>query len=249
MTAADFHRFIERMPSVELPPETNWDSLIDRYPYASSLYVCKVLAMNSGDASYDETLHRAAARTLSRSRLQWLVEGAPQLEYHWEETVSEPENSEVISAPSEEAKDAFLENEITEIIPSKPRSENVFGFSFVRVKSASAKKQAEVLPAASPVKTKGKKSKQQDLIDRFINEEPILQPRLEFGGESRQPDLARKSGKLQEEIISESMVMIYIRQKKYPQAIATLHKLCLKIPEKSDYFAALIKNLENQKPT
>jgi hypothetical protein len=42
------------------------------------------------------------------------------------------------------------------------------------------------------------------------------------------------------------MAYIYLKQKNTAKALDTFRKLQLKFPEKSDYFAALIKNLENQ---
>jgi len=248
MTAAEFSQLAQNPGSAGSRKQADWDLLVSRFPYAAAIHVLRVLNENPESADFPEILHLAAARTLSRSRLQFMMEGVPELEAEWLESstivpVDAPaEEAETISVPQPEAE-----------IPSLPTSGSglpEFGFSFVKVrntgKKATPKPQKKEIPAG---KSKAKKTRQQDLIDRFIHEEPILQPRLEFGEQGKLPDLARKSGKLQEEIVSESMAMIYIKQKKYPQAIATLHKLSLKFPDKSLYFAALIKNLENQKPT
>jgi hypothetical protein len=125
-----------------------------------------------------------------------------------------------------------------------------FGFTFVKIKPGD-KKKAKAEPKETHIKekTREKKSRQQDIMDRFIADEPLLQPRLDFSNGKKQADLSRKSGKLQEEVVSESMAMILIKQKKFSEAIKTLDKLSLKFPEKSAYFVALIKNLENQKPS
>jgi hypothetical protein len=249
MTAAEFHSLTQHYQDKEKLRQQDWESLIRLYPYAASLYVFRALAATEQDENYGEKLHQAAARILSRSQLQLMVEGAPELEPIWAESESRAEvfagELTPIEIPVYESDRLHQEPEMV-AAPSA-----AFGFSFVRVK-ATGKKQtmpvsASLLPDAP--KSTGKKSRQQNLMDKFIHEEPILQPRLDFGTQKKLPDLAKKSGKLQEEIISESMAMIYIRQKKLDQAIATLHKLSLKFPEKSAYFASLIKNLENQKPT
>lgn len=248
MTAAEFSQLAQMPGSAGSWKLADWDLLVSRFPYAAAIHVLRVLNENPESAGFPEILHLAAARTLSRSRLQFLMEGVPELEAEWLES----SNLVPVDAPAEEAETITIPQPEAEI-PSRPTAATglpEFGFSFVKVRNAGKKDppkpQKTEIPAS---KSKAKKTRQQDLIDRFIHEEHILQPRLEFGEQGKLPDLARKSGKLQEEIVSESMAMIYIKQKKYPQAIATLHKLSLKFPDKSLYFAALIKNLENQKPT
>lgn len=245
MTASEFLLATRAFQDKEKLREKDWISLISRFPYASSLYVFRALAAQAGQDDYDEILHQAAARTLSRSRLQLLVEGVPELEPVWMEIA--PEKKPDVAEPYPDTISAFTE-EAEALHPApgfKPQVE--FGFSFVRVKKKKNESAESILPAAT--KQKGKTTRQQDIMDKFIHEEPLLQPKLDFGSPKKLPDLAKKSGRLQEEIVSESMAMIYIRQKKFEQAITTLHKLSLKFPEKSAYFAALIKNLENQKPT
>jgi hypothetical protein len=202
------------------------------------------------DSEREKLLHQAAARTLSRSRLYYLTEGIPELEAEWliAESGKKSGGNEVLPVLSEIPDPVHIDEVAAE--PAALPVQNDFGFSFVRIKAG----KRSLPPSAdeiSPIKSGKKKASQlqQDaIIEKFLNEKPFLQPRIDFGDEGKVPDLSRKSGKLKEEIVTENMAMIYIRQKKYAQAIATLHKLTLKIPEKSDYFAALIKNLESKNP-
>jgi hypothetical protein len=255
MNAAEFSQLL-KFPSAEIQPvKPEWQELLSRHPYAASLYILQVLAQEKESAGYEEMLHRAAARTLSRSKLQFLVEGMPELEAEWrvlppqeiiieEKTADTEAKAEEIPLPEAE--------ELPEPEAEPVAAPNEFGYSFVRLKAG---KKAKVKEAEAPAeavpdgKNKVKKNQQDAIIEKFLNEKPFLQPRLDFGDEGKVPDLASKSGKLKEEIVTENMAMIYIRQKKIPQAIATLRKLTLKIPEKSAYFASLIKNLESQNPS
>lgn len=59
-------------------------------------------------------------------------------------------------------------------------------------------------------------------------------------------ELAKKSLELDGEIVTETLAQIYERQNKWNKAIDMYEKLSLKFPEKSTYFATLIKNLKNK---
>ncbi len=84
------------------------------------------------------------------------------------------------------------------------------------------------------------------IIDSFIKSEPrIGSARSEFYSPG---NMARKSAIDHEELISETLARIYAQQGNTRKAIDTYQRLSLKKPEKSSYFAALIKELENQQP-
>jgi hypothetical protein len=251
MNAAEFSELL-KSPAADIQPiKPEWDELLSRHPYAASLYILQVLAQEKESATYEDMLHRAAARTLSRSKLQFLVEGMPELEAEWRVLPAQETIEEKPAEPETKAEEMPVQQEELQQ-PEPEAANNEFGYSFVRLqagKKAKAKEAEAPTEAVPDGKNKAKKNQQDAIIEKFLNEKPFLQPRLDFGDEGKVPDLASKSGKLKEEIVTENMAMIYIRQKKIPQAIATLRKLTLKIPEKSDYFASLIKNLESQNPS
>jgi len=214
---------------------------------------------DSREEGFTEILHDAAARTLSRSRLHILVDGPLEIEPEWldisEETSSfvevEDEPSTILEEKQIDVPETGLE--IPEENSQPVELKNEFGFAIIRLKAGKSKPkeasstEAQASDSAAAGKRKAARGNQDAIIEKFLSAPPLLQPRLDFGDKKGPgPDLSRKSGKLKEEVVTENMAMIYIRQKNYPKAIATLHKLTLKIPEKSTYFAALIKNLENQ---
>lgn len=83
-----------------------------------------------------------------------------------------------------------------------------------------------------------------DVIERFIREEPQIQP--------PQPEnlsvenKARKSSEEQYDLVTETLAHIYVEQAMYVKAIEVYKKLILRFPEKKSYFAPQIKELEEK---
>lgn len=82
------------------------------------------------------------------------------------------------------------------------------------------------------------------IIDSFIKNEPQIKPPKpeQINNENK----AKKSAEDQNDLVSETLAAIYIEQMLYQKAIDIYAKLSLKFPEKSRYFANLIKSLEKK---
>jgi hypothetical protein len=96
--------------------------------------------------------------------------------------------------------------------------------------------------------------KQQDitgnsLIDKFlITGNTSLKSKITNGettGSNLNPE--EKSAVESDDLITETLAAIYLRQKKYEKAQKAYEKLSLKYPEKSIYFASQIKEIEKLK--
>ncbi len=86
--------------------------------------------------------------------------------------------------------------------------------------------------------------KENPIIEKFINEDPqIKAPSPE---KVSLENKARKSAIDESGFVSETLAKIYTEQGLFHKAIDTYKKLSLKFPEKSLYFADLIKQLEKQ---
>ncbi|WP_256011140.1 hypothetical protein [Desertivirga xinjiangensis] len=88
------------------------------------------------------------------------------------------------------------------------------------------------------------KKKEDDLIERFIKEEPQIKPPLANMLDTE--NKARKSSEDNLDLVSETLAKIYIDQMLYHKAVDTYKKLSLKFPEKRTYFAAQISDLEKR---
>ena len=89
------------------------------------------------------------------------------------------------------------------------------------------------------------------LIDKFLSSNPGIQPRKNLeeinASENHQNEILEKSLSENDEIVTETLAMIYFQQKKYDKALEAFQKLSLKYPEKSAYFASRIEEIEKLK--
>lgn len=97
-------------------------------------------------------------------------------------------------------------------------------------------------PATSS--TKSEKNNKNKLIEKFIVEEPTI-PRGNLD-QIDDRDLSEESSIEKEDLFSETLAKIYIKQKLYEKAITTYIKLSLKYPEKSVYFAHRIEKIKEK---
>lgn len=87
-----------------------------------------------------------------------------------------------------------------------------------------------------------------ELIDKFLTTPQSIKKRIipPFEDElnNEQQELIQQSVSENDEIITETLASIFVKQKKYVKAIDAFKKLSIKYPEKSIYFAARIKDVE-----
>jgi tetratricopeptide (TPR) repeat protein len=82
-----------------------------------------------------------------------------------------------------------------------------------------------------------------DLIDDFIEKNRGKQ-RFEISDIDEKDFVSPEFSDEEEEVYTESMVNIYIKQGRYQQALEILRKICLNNPKKSSNFASQINLLE-----
>ncbi|MFH1297688.1 MAG: hypothetical protein ABIJ04_10490 [Bacteroidota bacterium] len=84
----------------------------------------------------------------------------------------------------------------------------------------------------------------EELIEKFIREEPrISPPRTVFLNPTQ---TAPRDPQLEDEIVSETLAILFYKQGNTEKAIRVYEKLCLFFPEKSSYFATRIEEIKSQ---
>lgn len=170
-----------------------------------------------------------------------------------------PETNPVSATDSETGKITYTPIELIEeefFIPEKEESVEKETVKTVEVHRQPPKELPEIMGAyllsddteeqETPLgelagELKKKKREKENLIDKFINEEPSI-PKGQLDSVDNK-DLSEESSAEKEDLFSETLAKIYIKQKLYEKAIATYIKLSLKFPEKSVYFANRIEKI------
>ena len=81
-----------------------------------------------------------------------------------------------------------------------------------------------------------------DLIDQFLENNPEIE-RIEPKEEDSR-DISENSVQEREELLTEKLALLYVKQGYFKKAIEAYQKLSLKYPEKSDYFAQQIERVK-----
>ena len=92
-------------------------------------------------------------------------------------------------------------------------------------------------------KTETGKKDNQALIDAFIENSPRIE--VSKNHSSSQIDISKSSEIEDPDLITETLAKVYIKQKHFSKALKIYKKLILKYPQKSTYFAARMKDVEN----
>ena len=88
------------------------------------------------------------------------------------------------------------------------------------------------------------KKKQKEIIEKFINADPVIPTLKPHTLPESQEDLASASSRINKNPVSETFARILLLQGKKDKALEIFEQLILKFPEKKAYFAAEIEKLK-----
>ncbi|AYB33265.1 tetratricopeptide repeat protein [Chryseolinea soli] len=105
----------------------------------------------------------------------------------------------------------------------------------------------EIASTKETIEPESEKQKEQlEMIDQFIKTQPSISNAKDKPSNIASGDLSTiKTGEFSDNIVSETLVDILLKQGKKDKAIEVLKKLIWKFPQKKAYFAAQIEELKN----
>jgi len=214
------------------------ETLVKEYPYFSVAQVLLAVGMmRENHEKAQQQLQKAAAMAPNRNVLRKLCTQLP------DEYVPQPVENEVIPEKTILIPEIDLGgtpedlNREMALLEEKKKSLD-------ELKAIIENKIAELEKQKKTTKKTEKKLSKAEIIDKFIAENPsISRPKQEFFNPI---SAAQESVIDQENIVSETLAMIYEKQGYYEKAISIYEKLKLKYPEKSIIFAGQIKTLKDK---
>ena len=238
--------------------------LHETFPYFAlpKILAAKYEKRNTGGSS-TEILHWAAIQVPDRKRLKQIIE--EKIDFlPFPEVIVDGETADASTleekstggqsgpGPTQDSRDEILRRLEENLNRFKNNSkkdapENVQSDQQKELKSEAA---AEDLIATIKKKEKkaildARKKEQNDLIKAFNKKSIQMATIRENQDSANLTDLSKNSTTFNDRIVSESFAKLLVKQNNKQQAIEIYRKLILKFPDKSVYFAALIKELED----
>lgn len=238
MSANTLTRLFEHPESIDIQDVSMLETLVKEYPYFSVAQVLLAVGMmRENHEKAQQQLQKAAAMAPNRNVLRKLCTQLP------DEYVPQPVENEVIPEKTILIPEIDLGgtpedlNREMALLEEKKKSLD-------ELKAIIENKIAELEKQKKTTKKTEKKLSKAEIIDKFIIENPsISRPKQEFFNPI---SAAQESVIDQENIVSETLAMIYEKQGYYEKAISIYEKLKLKYPEKSIIFAGQIKTLKDK---
>ena len=209
---------------------------VETYPYFQTgrLLYTKGLHL-TGDPKYGDELGKAALFCADRSRLFYLIHSE-----RYEELLQQPGRDSMSEKDRTEALlDSYLQSFEEKKNPepgTSPIEEHIASADYF----AYLESQGEEIGASSDQR---QRLQHQDIIDAFIENADNLSirpaPATQWNTPQEEPE-----AEVENEFLTETLAKIYIKQKKYEQALTIIKQLSLNFPKKSAYFADQIRFLE-----
>ena len=254
MNQEQFTTYLRHPEKMETASLYDMMALVKDFPYCSSAHIMLTLKLYiDKNVMYDAELKTTAVytgnRRILKKHIDRLNQSSVRIVLPDEEAEQKPKDK-----PAPKTRKPEADKEKTVETREKPAGEKASpaesrSYTIDELKKIIEERIREI-EAEKEKKKSGRASKplsKEEIIDSFIKNEPsISAPKNTF---YNPVEYAKRSVVDEENIISETLANIYLRQGHYEKAINIYEKLILKFPEKSSYFASLIeeakKNVNN----
>jgi tetratricopeptide (TPR) repeat protein len=192
--------------------------LNERYPAFETGWILYLKNLkNLNDSSFEQELIQVAIRIQDRRKLYLFL--------------NQPSRETELNEPATKQPDAGNNLNVSNLpLPSEYQVEKMF---------TPEESSDEAIRAIQ--KKSGKKI---SLIEKFLEAQPKMPPISETRSGSPMENQSQPED-VTDDLVTETLAMIYSQQGYYKKAIQIFEKLSLKYPEKSTYFAAQIEKIKN----
>ncbi len=227
MTSEDFLGLEQNFNPSSEEQRLALEKITYRYPYFQAAYALYLKTLQKQNIyNFDLTLRKTAILTPDRNTLYcWLYDIEEINQYSGLVSNKEKAKNEIIDPGSNNSKKA-------------PISSHVGSLSFLEWIELIKDNSKE----ASPESTSNKTNEEgKDLIDTFIESNPKMPP---VSTEVPKQDLSKETYFDKNELMTETLARVYVKQRKFKKALIAYKILSLKYPEKNGFFADQIKAIK-----
>ena len=213
------------------------EKVVEEYPYfhTGRLLQTKNLELINSDRFGDE-LGRSAVLCADRRKLFYLI-----YKENYRTFLEEPEE---MHPDNRDRTEALLDSFLTSL-PDSVMAEKSIADAGMNIVTTDYLSYLESLGEQKERdQTENQKLQHHDIIDAFI--EKAASDTIFTPGETTATTVSQSADNMdvEGEFLTETLARIYIRQKKYSQALTIIKRLSLNFPKKSVYFADQIRFLE-----
>ncbi|TXD47620.1 hypothetical protein [Polaribacter sp. IC073] len=251
MKTSTFIHLLERKTEIQHLETAELKAIIAEFPYFQAARVLYLKGLKSQDSfKYNNELKATAAHTKDRTVLFTYITS-----FKADVTIEENIHQQILEKISSEKPVEIPSISATEITPKieetakaeesleigKPLSfSSSENHSFHQWLQLSTKEPIVREEEKRVKKIKEKPEGKENLIDKFIQNNPKITP-LEKGKEFAVPVSKNRQDAA---LMTETLAKVYLAQKKYENAMQAYRILSLKYPEKSGFFADQIKRIQ-----